>query len=121
MAVRFTRDAAERIKRTVLEVERGATKLPGIVRGRTRRRLDDGDGGGTDIYLAVILSGGPGQDYKADIYSDYEKGTKLEENADLKIIQIDAAETVPAGTIYPCFEFIWNDTAYWTAYAPVIR
>lgn len=121
MSVKFTREAADRTRRAVLEVERRAAPLPGIVRGRTRRRLDDGEG--TAIYLAVILSGGPGQDYKADIYSDYGKTPKVKyaENVDLKIMQIDAAETVSAGTIYPAYEIIWNETSYWTAYAPVIR
>lgn len=76
--------------------------------------------GGTSLYIAKVKSG-TGDTYTVDVYSDYEAGTKVAEDVTLKILQIDAGETVPADTLYPCWEMSWSGTTYWTAYAPVIR
>lgn len=119
--VTFTRDAAERIKRAVLAVERSPIPMPTPPRTK-KRQLDaeESTSSGTSLYVAKIKSG-TGDTYTADIYSDYQAGTKYATDVTLKIIQIDAGETVPANTLYPCFQLAWSGTTYWTAYAPVLR
>ena len=45
-----------------------------------------------------VVSGGPGQDYVADVYGDGDSEAATETAVDLRILQLAPSETLPVGT-----------------------